>query len=293
LQNICDVCIEPGDVIILERPTYSGSIRTLIASQAELVSGEMDAAGLDPDGLERTVVRLKRAGKRVKVLYTVPNFNNPTGVLLPALRRERIAATCRAHGILVVQDDAFADLSLGPKVPPSFWSIMEGHGVVGVGTFSKTLAPGLRIGWVVAEARFIEALVDRRVDLGVSPLTAHAIADYCRSGLYEQHVRNMIPVYRRKRDVLLSALRTRCSRLGRWNTPQGGFSLWIELAPDVEAGKLHRASRDEGVVVAEGRSFFIEDSRARFIRICFSNAADSELEEAVRRLSRAMVQSFS
>jgi DNA-binding transcriptional MocR family regulator len=291
LESICDVCIDPGDVIILERPTYSGSIRTLVASQAELVCATMDADGLDADEFEQAVASLKRAGKRVKLLYAVPNFNNPTGALLPGSRRERIAATCEAERILVVQDDAFADLSLGPKVPPSFWSIMQGQGIVVLGTFSKTLAPGLRMGWVVAEPRIIEALIDRRLDLGVSPLTARAIADYCRSGLYEQHVRDMIPVYRRKRDVLLHALQAHCARLGRWSLPQGGFSLWIEVADNVEAGKLQESARHEGVIVASGRSFFADASRSNFIRLCFSNATDSQLEEAVLRLSRAIAKS--
>jgi len=291
LASICEVCIDPGDVIIVERPTFSGSIRTLVASEAELVCAALDAEGIDPDEFERTVRGLKRAGKRVKLLYTVPNFNNPTGALLPLTRRERIAATCRAEGILVVQDDAFAELSLGPDVPPSFWSILRGQGAVVVGTFSKTLAPGLRMGWVIADMRVIEALIDRRLDLGVSPLTARAVADYCRLGLYERHVRAMIPVYRRKRDVLLRALEAHCSQLGRWNVPQGGFSLWVELASNVDAGRLQDAARDEGVVVAAGRPFFADTPRANFIRLCFSNAADPDLEQAVLRLSRAMVKS--
>src|SRR5262249_21414319 len=147
---------------------------------------------------------------------------------------------------------AFADLSLGPNVPPSFWSILRGQGAVVVGTFSKTLAPGLRLGWVLAEGRVTEALIDRRPGLGVAPLTARAVGDYCRAGLYERHVRDMIPVYRRKRDVLLRALGTHCSRLGRWHVPQGGFSLWVELASGVDAGKLQDAARAEGVVVAGG-----------------------------------------
>src|SRR5262249_57847045 len=110
-------------------------------------------------------------------------------------------------------------------------------------------------------------------------------------GVYEQHVRDMIPVYGRKRDVLLHALQAHCARLGRWNLPQGGFSLWIEVADNVEAGKLQQAARDEGVVVASGRSFFADASRSNFIRLCFSNATDSQLEEAVVRLSRAMAKS--
>jgi transposase len=138
LASVCDVCLDPGDVVLLERPTFSGSIRSLVASEAELVGAAMDSEGIDPGEFERTVIRLRRAGKLVKILYTVPNFNNPTGALLPLARRERIAATCRAAGILVVQDDAFADLSLGPDIPPSFWSIMGGQGVVVVGTFSKS-----------------------------------------------------------------------------------------------------------------------------------------------------------
>src|SRR5262249_33540282 len=122
---------------------------------------------------------------------------------------------------------------------------------------------------------------------------ARAIADYCRSGLYEQHVRTMTPIYRRKRDVLLRALGAHGSRLGRWNVPQGGFSLWIELAPGVDSGKLQEAARAEGVVVAGGRSFFADVPRSDFIRLCFSNAADSQLEEAVLRLGRAMEKSSS
>src|SRR5262249_9270414 len=158
--------------------------------------------------------------KRIKLLYATPNFNNPTAALLSLRRREQIAHICRAAGILVVQDDAFADLSLGPEVPSSFWSVMEGEGVALLGTFSKTLAPGLRVGWILAEQRLTEALVRRRLDLGVSPLTARVIADYCTSGRYRSHIRDMVPVYRRKRDVLMSELD---ARLGIWNVPEGGF----------------------------------------------------------------------
>jgi len=288
LKDLCDALINPGDVILTEQPTFAGSIRTLVASGAEVIGITIAQDGLDPGDLERVVEEIGRAGKRIKLLYAVPNFNNPTAALLSVQKRKKIAEICRTAGILVVQDDAFADLSLGPELPLSFWSIMEGEGVAVLGTFSKTLAPGLRLGWALAEQRVTEALVRGRLDLGVSPLTARVVTEYCASGSYRSHVRDMVPVYRRKRDVLLSELDAHRSRLGSWNVPEGGFSLWIELNSAVDALRLQQATRDEGVLVADGRAFFVDEPRSQAIRLCFSNASDAELKEAVRRLGRAL-----
>jgi len=288
LNDLCDALITPGGVVLTEQPTFSGSLRTLAASGAEVMGISIGRNGLDPEDFERAVTHITRAGKRINLLYTVPNFNNPTAALLSFERRKRIAEICRAAGIVVVQDDAFADLTLGPEVPSSFWSIMEGKDVAILGTFSKTLAPGLRLGWVLAEEKLAQALVLRRLDLGVSPLTARAVTAYCESGGYRSHVRQMIPVYRSKRDVLLGKLEALQSRLGDWNVPEGGFSLWIELISGVEAARLQQVARDEGVLVANGRPFFVDEPRSQGIRVCYSNASETELKEAVRRLERAL-----
>lgn len=288
LKDLCNALIDPGNVILSEEPTFSGSIRTLVASGAEVVGIPIAQDGLDPDDLARTVREIEQAGKRITLLYLVPNFNNPTAALLSVRRRGRIAEICRASGILVVQDDAFADLSLGPELPTSFWSIMEGEGVAVLGTFSKTLAPGLRLGWVMAPGKVTDALVRGRLDLGVSPLTARVVADYCTSGSYRSHVRDMVPVYRRKRDVLLNELHAHRERLGTWNVPEGGFSLWIELESGVDALQLEQAARAEGVLVAAGHTFFVDEPRSQAIRLCFSNASEAELKEAVRRLGKAL-----
>jgi 2-aminoadipate transaminase len=280
LSDLCDALVTPGGVILTEQPTFSGSLRTLAASGAEVVGLSIGRDGLDPEDLQSAVVRITRAGKRVSFLYTVPNFNNPTAALLSLERRRRIAGICRAAGIVIVQDDAFADLSLGPEVPASCWSIL--------GTFSKSLAPGLRLGWVLGEETLAQELVRRRFDLGVSPLTARAVSMFCESGGYRSHVRRMIPIYRRKRDVLLDALEPLRPRLGSWDVPPGGFSLWIELALGLDAARLQNAARAEGVLVANGRPFFVDEPRSQGIRVCFSNASDTELTEAARRLERAL-----
>lgn len=288
LKDLCGALTNPGDVILTEQPTFSGSIRTLVTSGAEVFGITIADGGLDPGDLERVINQIGRAGKEIRLLYLTPNFNNPTATLLSLQRREKIAEICRTAGILVVQDDAFADLSLGPDLPSSFWSIMEGEGVAILGTFSKTLAPGLRLGWVLADQTVTDALVRGRVDLGVSPLTARAVAHYCASGSYRSHVHDMIPVYRRKRDMLLSELDAHRSRLGSWNVPKGGFSLWIKLDSAVDALRLQQAARDEGVFIAEGRPFFVDEPHSQAIRLCFSNASEAELKEAVRRLGRAL-----
>ncbi len=288
LHDLCDALITPGGVILTEQPTFSGSLRTLAASGAEVVGISIGRDGLDPEDFERAVTNITAAGKRIKLLYTVPNFNNPTAALLSLERRQQIARICRAAGIIVVQDDAFADLTLGPEVPPSFWSIMEGKGVVILGTFSKSLAPGLRLGWILAEEKLADDLVGRRLDLGVSPLTARAVTAYCESGGYRSHLRQMIPVYRSKRDVLLARIEALRSRLGDWKVPEGGFSLWIELISGIESARLQQAAREKGVLVANGRPFFVDEPRSQGIRVCFSNVSETELKEAVDRLERAL-----
>jgi DNA-binding transcriptional MocR family regulator len=288
LSDLCHALLTPGGVVLTEQPTFSGSLRTLAACGAEVVGISIGRDGLDPEDLERDLAKLVRARKRVNVLYTVPNFNNPTAALVSLERRRRIAEICRAAGIVVVQDDAFADLSLGPEVPSSFWSLMEGRGVAILGTFSKTLAPGLRLGWVLSEEKLAKELVRRRMDLGVSPLTARAVTAFCESGGYRSHVRRMIPVYRRKRDVLLAALEAFRPRLGNWSVPEGGFSLWIELIPALDSARLQKAAQAEGVLVANGRPFFVDEPRSQGIRVCFSHASETELTEAARRLERAL-----
>jgi DNA-binding transcriptional MocR family regulator len=283
--------VRPGDVVITEQPTFSGSLRTLAGSGAEVIGISIDDDGINPVALDESLARLKSEGKTVRVLYTVPNFNNPTAALTPTSRRTEIAQICQAAGVLIVQDDAFSDLSLGPEVPSSYWSLAEGEGVVIVGTYSKSLAPGLRLGWIAAAPSTIEGLTERRFDLGVSPLTAGVVTELCTSGFCERHVSSMIPIYRRKRNVLIETINDRCRAVGRWRLPEGGFSIWIELASDLDTSRLLQAAHAEGVVVADGRPFFVDPPQGKFIRMCFSNASDDELIEAVARLSRAASRS--
>jgi DNA-binding transcriptional MocR family regulator len=164
-QNLCDVYLRPGDVVITEQPTFSGSLQTLAGSSAEVIGVSIDDDGINPVALDESLARLKSEGKTVRLLYTVPNFNNPTAALTPAFRRAEIAQICQAAGVLIVQDDAFAELSLGPEAPSYYWTLAEGQNVVILGTYSKSLAPGLRLGWIAAPPSTIEGLTERRFDL--------------------------------------------------------------------------------------------------------------------------------
>jgi DNA-binding transcriptional MocR family regulator len=290
LENLCEALLDPGDVALIERPTFPGSTRTVVSCLAEVAGVPMDGDGLLPEELERAIAGAKAAGKRPKLLYTIANFHNPAATTLTLARRQEVVDICRHEGVLIAQDDAYGALSFGPAAggPPSLYAIAGGDGAVLLGTFSKTLATGLRIGWIMGEKDVVDAVTRVRFDMGVSPWTSRVIADFCETGRYDEHLPRVIEVYRRKRDAMLAALDERCARYARWNIPQGGFFLWMELSEGVDPHKLYDAAWEEGVGYVGGRAFFDDGGGANFVRLAYSNVTERQIPEAVMRLGRAL-----
>lgn len=287
IVNVCQTFLDEGDVGLAELPTYPGGAGTIQHCLAELVGVPLDEDGLVPEALEETLERLEREGRRVKLVYTIPNFQNPTGACMSLERRRAVVDICNRHRVLIVEDDAYGDIRFEGERLPSLFAIAGGKGVAHIGTFSKTVATGLRVGWVLADLPVIEALLRTRYDLGVSPWLQRTMLEFCASGGWERHVARVNDVYRRKAHAMLAGLDERCDRYARWTEPKGGFFIWLTLAEAVDPAALAEAARNLGVQYVGGASFFRGEGGRSNVRLAFSHVSDAEIPEAIQRLGRA------
>ena len=279
IDTICDAFLDPGDVVIVEGPTFSGSTRTFKGHQAEIIQVPLDRHGLKADDLTTIFQRVEGSGKRVKLLYTVCDFQNPTGTTLSQERRSKLIKLSREHQTLIVEDSAYADIFFGVPPPLSVYAFAGGQGVLKVGSFSKTLATGLRIGWIQGRSDFIDALVRVRFDMGNSPLLQRALGAYLESGKLDQHLDSVRALYAKKCDVLSESLHQHCSQYFNFERPNGGFYLWINCI-GAEAKDVRQEASKEGVVFPLGSTFFLNQERddTTHLRLAFSAASLAELE---------------
>lgn len=282
----------PGGVVLVEAPTYIDALHIFRDHQVQLCSVPMDDEGLLPDALEHQLARLHTRGVPVSMLYTVPTFHNPTGRTLPTSRRLQIIDLARQYGFLIVEDDVYRDLSFAGPVPPSFSALAQGAQVASIGSFSKTLAPGLRLGWLQAPQELIERCVQcgtSQMGGGANPFVAWIVAIYCQRGHWETHLTHLQTVYRARRDVVLSALHQQMPPDTTWTRPAGGFFLWLTLPRQIQAHDVRRLARQQGLEVATGSGFFVNAPEGQHnLRIAYSYAAPADLARGVQILARAI-----
>ncbi|MBI4313124.1 MAG: PLP-dependent aminotransferase family protein [Chloroflexi bacterium] len=288
IDTVCKAFLEPGDAVIIEGPTFSGSARTIRGHLADITQVPLDQDGLSVDAVARALREAERFGKQVKLLYTVPDFHNPTGATLSLQRRYDLLELCADHRVLILEDTAYTDLYFREPPPPSLFGLSQGQGVLKVGSFSKVIAPGLRVGWVQGRPDFVEALSRVRYDMGISPLLLRAIAEYAGSGKLEAHLEEVRPIYAQKCDVLSRSLMEHCGEYVRFRKPTGGFFLWVEcLGPS--AREVRQAAALEGLSFPGGDGFFLNRERddTTHLRLAFSTASLEELAEVGPRLRAA------
>ena len=285
IANVCDAFVEPGDVVLVESPTFSGSLRTMRGHLADIVAVPLH----DPDGVESAISVAEAAGKRVKLLYTVADFHNPTGETMPRECREALVELCAARRVLIVEDAAYADIYFGSAPPPSLYGMASGEGILRVGTFSKPIATGLRVGWVQAREDFIHALSSVKFDMGSSPLLLRALADYVGSGGMDAHLDEMRLLYQAKCEALCLSLAEHCPEDLQFTKPQGGFFLWVESL-EADAQILSRCAAEEGLVFPAGSLFFLNgrDDDTSHVRLAFSTATVEEMAQVGPRMRRAL-----
>jgi 2-aminoadipate transaminase len=300
---VCKALIDPGDVIVAEAPTYPGAVPTFGAYQADVVQIEMDADGMPIDELERTLDRLHSEGRRPKFIYAIPNFQNPGGVTMSLPRRRRLVEVARERELLVLEDNPYGLLRYEGEALPTLYSLdtslSAGGGVssdlvIYLGTFSKILSPGLRLGWSVAPRAVLEKLNlgKQGTDLCSSPMTQLFVSAYfaerAASGApaWIEYVERLRDLYRRRRDVMLQALGEHFGGRASWTHPEGGLFIWATL-DGVDTTDL--LARSEGVAFVPGRAAYMDGGRgSSSMRLNFAGVPDDDIREGIRRIGRTL-----
>ena len=284
----CSALLDPGDVVVTEVPAFSGSLRTIRGHGARLVGVTMDAQGMRVDQLDDTLQRLAAAGTPAKLIYVSPTFHNPTGITMPVARRRELLQVAARHGVLILEDTAYNELYFGGELCPTLGALAQGHFVITAGTFSKVIAPGLRVGWLQARPELLSLLMPARFDMGNSPLQHRMLHQFMSSGELAEHVARMRVLYHTKMRTLAGALRDSCGAALQFSEPAGGFFLWLRLAEPLRAQAVQERAVARGVVFPVGRGFFPAEGprpEGEYLRLAYSRVSVEELRAGAERLA--------
>jgi 2-aminoadipate transaminase len=278
--------INQGDWIVTGRPTYLGAIQAWDLYAPRYLTVPLDDDGMRIDELERVLAE----NEGVKFIYVLPNFHNPAGTTLTLERRLRLVELAAAHGAFIVEDDPYGELRFeGQDVTPIF--ALHKENTIYLSTFSKTLAPGLRLGWIVAPEQVMHRLVQAKqgMDLHTSTLVQHLAYDICQRGLIRAHVRKIRHVYRQRRDAMLQAMEEHFPPGVQWTRPQGGLFLWVRMPECIDSERLLETAVEEKVAFVPGRAFYPGGNGGQCcMRLNFSFCCPETIEEGIRRLGRAI-----
>jgi 2-aminoadipate transaminase len=294
LDLVTRVLVDPGDVVLVELPSYIGATSAFRASQARMVGVRLDEDGLDLEDLRRVYAAERAAGRAVKFLYVIPNFQNPSGISHSAESRRRLLAIARELDLMVVEDDPYGDLYFEDAPRPTLKSMDEDGRVVYLSSFSKILAPGLRTAFVIGPEDVLAKIeiAKQSANLCGSSLDQRIILACLQRGLIEEQKAKIRPYYRKKRDVMVGALEAEALPGATWVKPAGGMFVWVSLPAEMDAEKLLPVAVEEGVAYVAGSPFFVDGSGANTLRLNFSKEDPDRLREGVARLARA-VRSFA
>ena len=290
IDLVCKTLLDPGDVVVAEAPTYPGAVPTFSSYQADVVQIELDEHGLRVDLLEETLDRLAREGRTPKFVYTVPTFHNPGGVTMARDRRERLVAIARERELLVLEDNPYGLLRYEGEALPTLYSLDGGEYVIYLGTFSKILSPGLRLGWAAAPRPVLEKLNlgKQSADLCSSSLTQLFVSAYFAEADWRAYVEDLIRLYRRRRDVMFEALAEHLPPEATWTEPEGGMFLWVTLPDYLDTTDLLARALRENVAFVPGRAAYLDGRGGSSMRLNFSGSREEEIREGVRRIGEVV-----
>jgi len=292
IDLVTKTLIDPGDVVIAEGPTYPGAVPVFSAYQADVVQVDMDADGMRVDLLEETLDRLERDGRRPKFIYTVPSFQNPAGVTMSQPRRRRLVEVAHERELLVLEDNPYGLLRYEGDPPPPLLSLDGGVYVMYLGTFSKILSPGIRLGWVVAPPPVLEKinLGKQAADLCTSTLSQLMVQAYFEESRWRDYVESLTEVYRARRDTMLDALADHFPHQAEWTRPAGGLFIWVTLPDFIDTTDLLARALRDNVAFVPGEAAFLDGRGRNAMRLNFSGSNEDAIREGIRRIGEVVTE---
>ncbi|RZS37604.1 DNA-binding transcriptional MocR family regulator [Herbihabitans rhizosphaerae] len=286
LDLVTRIFCDPGDVVLAEGPSYVGALGTFASYQADVVHVAMDDQGLQPEALREALAATQRAGRRVKFLYTVPTFQNPAGVTLAVSRRAEVLDICAAAGVLVVEDNPYGLLGFDGQTYPALRS-MDHENVIYLGSFSKTFASGLRVGWALAPHAVREKLVlaAESAALCAPTLNQLIVSRYLETHDWKGQIKSFQQTYRERRDAMLSALEQHMPAGCTWTRPDGGFFVWLTVPEGVDTKAMQPRAVTQRVAYVPGTGFYADGFGSRQMRLSFCYPTPERITEGVRRLA--------
>lgn len=291
IDLVCKTLVDPGDVVVCEAPTYPGAVPVFCSYQAETIQIDCDEDGMRIEALEEVLGRLDGEGRRPKFVYSVPSFQNPAGVTMALQRRQRLVELARQRELLIVEDNPYGLLRFGGEPLPPLYQLDGGDFVIYIGTFSKILSPGIRLGWAVAPPPVMEKIVlgKQASDLCTSTLTQHFVREYFAEGRWHEYIASLVDIYRDRRDAMVGALRDYFPAQATWTEPEGGLFIWATLPDYIDTSDLLAKALREDVAFVPGQAAYVDENRGRnSMRLNFSGVGDEEIREGVRRIGKAI-----
>jgi 2-aminoadipate transaminase len=281
-----------GDTVIMEQDTYQGSLNRLTRLGVNAVGIPLDHEGMRMDALETALTHLKRRGVTAKYIYTIPTVQNPTGTIMPEARRAELLKLSESHGVPVFEDDCYADLIWDGKRPPAVYAMSGNGGVIHIGSFSKSIAPALRVGFIVAPWEMLSRMLALKTDAGSGALEQMVLAEYCAPH-FTTHVPKLTRGLRAKLDTLMEALNEQFGTSAEFETPAGGIFLWVKLPDHVDTLKLYQAALAAGVAINPGPEWSTNKAHAGCrLRLCFASLTHEQIREGVAVLADVCRKEF-
>ena len=296
LDLIGKVFIDPGDPIVVGLPSYLGALQAFSAHRARLIGVALDKQGMNVDRVEEILRNHKEKGERIKFIYIVPDFQNPSGVTMSLERRKRLLDLCYEYGTIVIEDSPYRALRFEGESLPMVGAMDEKGYAFSLHTFSKILFPGARLGWIMANNAIMDKLIMAKqpTDLCTSPFCQSVVYEFCRRGLLKPHIKKIVKVYRKKRDRMLQALEEYMPEGAGidWTHPEGGLFLWVYLPEHMDAEELLIKAVEKKVAYVIGSAFHFDRSGKNTMRLNFSYPSEEQIDEGIRRLAEVIKEAL-
>ncbi len=292
LDLVHQILLEPGDVVVVEGGTYGGTMTRLKDSKAEYAGVAMDDDGIIPAELEKVLADLKAQGKRCKYVYTIPTIQNPTGTIMSLERRHALLDIARRHDLMIFEDDCYADLIWSGERPPAIRALDTDGRVIYCGSFSKSIAPALRVGYLVADWPVIAQALSVKQDAGTGALEQTTLAMFCEQH-FDSHVEKLVDLLKTKCDAIQQALVESFGTAAEFRPPEGGIFIWVTLPEQVDTSKLAAAAAAKGVAINPGREWVADPETGKHsLRLCFGSPSVEQIRKGVAQLAAVCHEEF-